>query len=88
MIGLGGKGLSTKLHLALSAGGIQSACLSEGQRVDMKVFSKLWELGASGWKFDMLLQIKDMIILLYVLLIKKAEKIPVIPRRAIAHVLQ
>ena len=35
----------TKLHLALSTGGIQSACLSEGQRVDMKAFSRLWELG-------------------------------------------
>ena len=45
MIGRGRKGLSTKLHLALSIGGVQSACLSEGQRVDMKIFSKLWELG-------------------------------------------
>lgn len=31
--------------LVLSTGGIQSACLSEGQRVGMKIFSKLWELG-------------------------------------------
>ncbi|MDR2539947.1 MAG: hypothetical protein LBC45_05090 [Chlamydiales bacterium] len=44
MIGLGRKGFSTKWHLALSTGGVQSACVSEGQRVDMKVFSKLWEL--------------------------------------------
>jgi len=43
--GLGRKGLTTKLHLALSTAGIQRACLSEAQCVDMKVFSKLWELG-------------------------------------------
>lgn len=45
MIGLGRKGLSTKIHLALSTAGVQSACLSEGQRVDRKIFPMLWELG-------------------------------------------
>jgi hypothetical protein len=45
MIGRGRKGLSTKIHLALSGAGVQSACLSEGQRVDMKIFPMLWELG-------------------------------------------
>ena len=45
LIGKCRKGLSTKIHLALSTGDIQSSCLSEGQRVDMKAFSELWALG-------------------------------------------
>lgn len=44
-IGRGRKGLSTKIHLGLSPGFVHGACLSEGQRVDMKVFSKLWSVG-------------------------------------------
>ncbi len=38
-------GISTKIHLALSPRGIQSVCLSEGQRVDIKIFPKLWQSG-------------------------------------------
>ena len=37
--------MSTKIHVGLSPGFIHSACLSEGQRVDMKVFPKLWSQG-------------------------------------------
>ena len=44
-IGRGRKGRSTKIHGALSPGCIKSACLSQGQRVDMKVFPTL---GARG----------------------------------------
>ena len=81
MIGRGRKGLSTKLHLALSTGGIQSACLSEGQRVDMKVFTKLWELGKwSGIRYVIADKGYDYFAVRAP--IKKAEKIPVIPRRA------
>lgn len=81
MIGRGRKGLSTKLHLALSVGGVQSACLSEGQRVDMKVFPKLWELGDwSGIQYVIADKGYD-----YSMVrapIREAKKIPVIPRRA------
>ena len=85
MIGRGRKGLSTKLHLSLSPSGIQSACLSEGQRVDMKAFSQLWEKGEweniqyviadKGYDY---FDVRDPI--------RKAGKIPVIPRRANATV--
>jgi len=81
LIGRGRKGLSTKLHLALSVGGVQSACLSEGQRVDMKVFPKLWELGDwSGIQYVIAYKGYD-----YSMVrapIREAKKIPVIPRRA------
>ena len=43
--GRGRKGLSTKIHVGLAPGMLKSACLSEGQRVDMKVFPRLWEEG-------------------------------------------
>jgi len=42
--------------LGLSPGLINAACLSEGQRVDMKVFPKLWSLG--NWE-DILYFIGD-----------------------------
>ena len=34
--------------MALSPGSLKSACLSEGQRSDIKVFAKLWSKG--NWK--------------------------------------
>jgi len=37
--------LSTKIQLALSTSGVQSACVSSGERVDMKIFPQLWEAG-------------------------------------------
>lgn len=37
--------MSTKIHVGLSPGMLKSVCLSEGQRVDMKIFPKLWEKG-------------------------------------------
>ena len=43
--GRGRKGLSPKIHVGLCPGHLKSAYLSEGQRVDMKVFSALWEKG-------------------------------------------
>jgi len=71
----------TKLHLALSTGGIQSACLSEGQRVDMKAFSRLWELGKwSGIRYVIADKGYDYSAVRTP--IKKAKRIPVIPRRA------
>ena len=81
MIGRGRKGLSTKLHLALSIGGIQSACLSEGQRVDMKIFSKLWELGEWS-ETQYVIADKGYDYSVVRTTIKKAKKIPIIPRRA------
>ena len=63
MIGRGRKGLSTKVHLSLSPAGIQSACLSEGQRVDMRAFPQLWQEGQ--WE-DIQYVTKGMIILMFV----------------------
>ena len=37
--------MSTKIHVGLSEHDLRSACLSEGQRVDMKVFPQLWAFG-------------------------------------------
>ncbi len=45
LIGRGRKRLSTKVHLSISIGGIQIICLYWSQRLDMKIFPKLWELG-------------------------------------------
>lgn len=81
MIGRGRKGLSTKIHIALSTAGIQSACLSEGQRVDMKLFPKLWELG--NWAdIKYVIADKGYDYSSVRIPIRKSEKIPVIPRRA------
>jgi len=81
LIGRGRKGLSTKVHLALSPGGVQSACLSEGQRVDMKAFSKLWRLGEwSGIQYVIADKGYDYFAVRAP--IKKVGKIPVIPRRS------
>jgi transposase len=85
MIGRGRKGLSTKLHLALSPYAIQSACLTEGQRVDMKAFSQLWKEGQ--WEnIEYVIADKgyDYFDVRYP--IKESGKTPVIPRRANAVV--
>ena len=37
--------MSTKIHVGLSEGTLRGVCLSEGQRVDMKIFPKLWKAG-------------------------------------------
>ena len=80
MIGRGRKGLSTKIHLALSTGGIQSACLSEGQRVDMKVFPELWELGKwAGIQY--VIADKGYDYYAVRVPIRTAKKIPIIPGR-------
>ena len=78
--GLGRKGLSTKIHVSLSPGCLKSACLSEGQRVDMKVFTTLWKKG--DWK-DIEYVIADKGYDYYEVrhTIQQANKIPVIPRR-------
>lgn len=68
-------------RLALSTARIQSACLSEGQRVDMKIFPKLWKQGEwSGVQY--VIADKGYDYLAVHRPIKKAGKIPVIPRRA------
>lgn len=85
MIGRGRKGLSTKIHLALSTAGVQSASLSEGQRVDMKVFPKLWELGEWS-ETQYVIADKGYDYSSVRIPIKKSGKIPVIPRRANAVV--
>jgi transposase len=73
MIGRGRKGLSTKIHLALSGAGVQSACLSEGQL--------LWELG--DWTgIEYVIADKGYDYAAVRIPIRKAEKIPVIPRRS------
>jgi len=72
--------MSTKIHVALSSSYLNSACLSEGQRADMKVFSKLW---SSGHWHD----VKDVIAdkgydsYLVRTLIRQSQKNPIIPRR-------
>jgi len=33
------------MHLGLSPRFVRSACLSEGQRTDMKIFLELWKQG-------------------------------------------
>ncbi len=43
--GEGVKVLSTKIPIALSPGKLNRAVLSEGQRIDMKLFPKLWKKG-------------------------------------------
>lgn len=85
MIGRGRKGVSTKLHLGLSPAGIQSACLSEGQRVDMKAFLKLWQEGE--WEnIQYVIADKGYDYFDVRNPIRKAGKTPVIPRRANATV--
>lgn len=60
---------------------MQSACLSAGQCVDMKVFSKLWKLGEwLGIQYVIVDKGYDYFSVRSS--IKKAGKIPVIPRRA------
>ena len=78
--GRGRKGMSTKIHVGLAPGKIKSACLSEGQRVDMKVFSRLWELG--DWE-GISYVIADKGYDCYAVreIIRKGGKTPVIPRR-------
>jgi len=79
-IGRGRKGLSTKIHLGLSPGFVHGACLSEGKRMDMKVFSKLWSVGDWG---DVLYVIADEGYDFYEArkCLREAGKKPVIPRR-------
>ena len=79
-IGRGRKGVSTKIHLGLSPGFIHRACLSEGQRVDRKVFSKLWSLGK--WE-EVVYVIADKGYDTYEVRksLREAGKTPVIPRR-------
>ena len=66
--------------MGLSQGFMNGACLSEGQRVDMKAFPKLWALG--NWE-DVVHVIADKGYDVYDVrtLIRNAGKIPVIPRR-------
>ena len=79
-IGRGRKGVSTKIHVALSPGFLNSACLSEGQRVDMKVFPKLFSMG--DWE-EVIHVIADKGYDYYNVrhLITSEGFIPVIPRR-------
>ena len=73
--------MSTKIHLGLSPSFIHSACLSEGQRVDMKVFPKLWSQGQwDGITYVIADKGYDYYDVRHPL--KEAGKIPVIPRRA------
>ena len=72
--------MSTKIHIGLSPGSLKSACLSEGQRTDMKVFAKLWSQG--DWQ-----EVRDIIADkgydFYEVrkLIRQGGKNPIIPRR-------
>ena len=85
MIGRGRKGQSTKLHLSLSPSGVQSACLSEGQRVDMKAFSQLWQEGEwENIQYVIADKGYDYFDVRYP--IRAAGKTPVMPRRANAIV--
>lgn len=59
---------------------LKSACLSEGQRVDLKLFPKLWEEG--DWKgIVYVIADKGYDCGLVRNLIRNASKTPVIPRR-------
>ena len=72
--------MSTKIHVGLSPGFIRAACLSEGQRTDMKVFPQLWETG--DWK-GVQRAIADKGYDFYAVrsLMRKAPIQPVIPRK-------
>ena len=72
--------MSTKIHLGLSPGFIQSACLSEGQRVDMKIFPELWEKGEWAGALHIIAD-KGYDFSLVRKLIRSTGKHPVIPRR-------
>ncbi len=77
--------MSTKIHLALSPNKVQSACLSEGQRPDMKIFSQLWKNGKwEGIQYVIADKGYDYFDVRHP--IREAEKVPVIPRRANATV--
>ena len=79
-MGRGRKGLSTKIHVALSPGFIRSVCLSEGQRVDMKVWPKLWSQGL--WDgIEYVIADKGYDFYEVRKSIREAGKTPVIPRR-------
>ena len=79
-IGRGRKGLGTKIHVGLSPGCLKSACLSEGQRTDMKVFAKLWACG--NWEgIQDVIADKGYDCSEVRILIRQAGKYPIIPRR-------
>lgn len=72
--------MSTKLHVGLSEGYLCGACLSEGQRTDMKVFPKLWKAG--NWEpFKYVVADKGYDYYDVHSVLREADKIPVIPRR-------
>lgn len=78
--GRGRKGMSTKIHVGLAPGMLKSACLSEGQRVDMKIFSHLWELG--DWEgISYVIADKGYDFYGVRKTIRECGKTPVIPRR-------
>ena len=72
--------MSTKIHVGLSKNFLHAACLSPGQRVDMKVFPTLWTQG--NWD-DIHFIVGDKGYDFYDVkkLIRDAGKQPVIPRR-------
>jgi len=79
-IGRGRKGPSTKIHVGLSPGCLKSACLSEGQRTDMKVFTKLWSIG--NWQgIQDVIADKGYDCSEVRILIPESGKHPIIPRR-------
>lgn len=80
MIGRGRKGLRTKIHVGLSGNYLASACLSEGQRADIKLFPTLWSSGT--WEgMQYIIADKGYDGLLVKQPICEAGKRPIIPRR-------
>lgn len=72
--------MSTKIHVGLSQAYLCSACLSEGQRTDIKVFPELFEKG--NWdEIDYLVADKGYDAYTVKKLIVDAGKKAVIPRR-------
>jgi transposase len=72
--------MSTKIHIGLSTNYLHGACLSEGQRVDMKVFPTLWASG--DWKdVNFVVADKGYDVYQVVKLIRDTGRQPIIPRR-------
>ncbi|WP_123875436.1 hypothetical protein [Candidatus Williamhamiltonella defendens] len=72
--------MSTQIHVGLSGRFLRSACLSEGQRSDMKAFTELWIKG-NGRKVIYIIADKGVDFFDVRKLIRDSGKSPVIPRR-------
>ena len=72
--------MSTKVYVGLSSAVVNGACLSPGQKTDMKCFPQLWAM--SQWKgITYIIADKGYDYYDVRCLIRESNKVPVIPRR-------